>query len=111
MNPRDRASLQDMLKAADRASSFTAKMSYASFEADIQAQSAVLYQIIIIGEAVKRLSPDFRSQHPEVSWSAIAGMRDKLVHDYDGVEVERVWSTLQTNIPALIGQLQTILAE
>ena len=52
------------------------------FATDLKTQSAVLYPITILGEAVKRLSPEFRAQHSAIDWRAIAGMRDKLIHDY-----------------------------
>lgn len=79
-----------MPKAARLALEFTQDISRAEFEADLKTQSAVLYQIAILGEAVKRISQDFRNQHPEISWAAIAGMRDKLIHDYEGVDTQRV---------------------
>jgi uncharacterized protein with HEPN domain len=78
MNPRDRASLLDIAKSARLTLAFVADMSQSEFEADQKTQSAVLYQIAILGEAVKRLSPEFRQQSPDVPWSAMAGMRDKL---------------------------------
>jgi uncharacterized protein with HEPN domain len=53
--------------------------------------SAVLHQLLIIGEAVKRISPEFRVAHPEVPWKLIAGTRDKLIHFYEGVDLEEVW--------------------
>ncbi len=84
-------------------------MDQASFEADFKTQSAVLYQIAILGEAVKRLSPEFRSQHPAIDWRAIAGMRDKLVHDYDKVDARRVWLTIQTSIPQLLSSIAPLL--
>jgi len=68
-----------------------------------------MYQISILGEAVKRLSPEFRSQHPDIPWRAIAGMRDKLIHDYEGVDVQRVWLTLQSNIPELLQAIELLL--
>jgi uncharacterized protein with HEPN domain len=53
-------------------------------------QSAVLHQLLVIGEAVKRLSQDFRRDHPEIPFALIAGMRDKLIHEYDDVDLEEV---------------------
>jgi uncharacterized protein with HEPN domain len=111
MNSRDQASLIDISNAAQLALSFTENLTQAEFEVDLKTQSAVLYQIAIIGEAVKRLSLDFRAQYPSVPWSAIAGMRDKLIHDYEGVEISRVWLTLQTNIPDLLRTILPLIEE
>lgn len=86
-------------------------MDWSTFAADVKTQSAILYQITILGEAVKRLSPDLRSRYPEIPWSAMAGMRDKLIHDYEGVDTERVWLTLQTSIPKLLEAVAAILEE
>ena len=111
MNSRDRASLLDIARSARLVLEFGAEMSQLEFEADLKTQSAVLYQISIMGEAVKRLSPEFRSQSTEIPWAAMAGMRDKLIHDYEGVDVERVWLTLQTDIPRLLQSIQPFLAD
>ncbi len=111
MNPRDRASLLDIAKAARLTLEFVAGMNQQEFEADQKTQSAVLYQIAILGEAVKRLSPEFRSQNPDIPWAAMAGMRDKLIHDYEGVDVERVWRTLQSSIPDLLQSILPLLTD
>ena len=69
-------------------------------------QDAVIRQIQVIGEAAKRLSTEFRSGTAEIPWSDIAGMRDKLVHDYMGVDLEAVWDTAIRDVPALMSQLE-----
>ena len=71
--------------------------------------SACCYQIAIIGEAVKRVSPATRGQHPEVPWKDIAGMRDRLIHGYDSVDVDELWKTATDDVPALLAQIRTIL--
>lgn len=109
MNPRDRASLIDIIKAARLTLQFIQDSDRTAFEADLKTQSAVLYQIAILGEAVKRLSPEFRSHHPTIPWTAMAGMRDKLIHDYEGVDIERVWLTLQSSIPELLQTITLLL--
>lgn len=109
MKPRDAASLLDILKAARLALEFVKDMSQAEFTSDLKTQSAVLYQIAILGEAVKRLSPEFRNEYPNLPWSAIAGMRDKLIHDYEGVDIQRVWLTLQANLPEFIQSLEPLM--
>lgn len=78
----------------------------AAFLEDYKTQSAVLHQLMVIGEAVKRLSVEFRDDHPVVPWSLIAGMRDKLIHGYDIVDLDEVWRTAEVDVPELlVGQL------
>jgi len=62
-----------------------------------------------IGEVVKRLSPEFRNDHPQIQWRKIAGMRDRLVHDYDEVSIDLVWAVIQTNIPELLDYITPLL--
>jgi uncharacterized protein with HEPN domain len=76
---RDEAHLLDILKAARLAIEF-AGPARAGFVEDAKSQSAAIHQLMVIGEAVKRLSPEFRQAHPEIPWKLIAGTRDKLIH-------------------------------
>jgi len=71
-------------------------------------QDAVVRQIQVIGEATKRLSPGFRSATSEIPWSDIAGMRDKVVHDYMGVDLEAVWLTADVDVPELLAELEQL---
>jgi uncharacterized protein with HEPN domain len=72
-----------------------------SFEADLVTQDAVVRQLEIIGEATKRVSKEFRSKHPDIPWSDMAGMRDVLIHDYIDVDFGIVWKTASEDIPNL----------
>ncbi len=63
----------------------------------------------IIGEAAKQVPEDFRNQHPNVQWKSMAGMRDRLIHAYFGVDYEIVWDVVQTRIPELRQQIASIL--
>lgn len=74
-------------------------------------QDAVIRQLEIIGEATKRLSQMTRDRKPHIPWSDIAGMRDKLIHDYFGVDIERDWLTLEGDIPALKSAVDELLRE
>jgi uncharacterized protein with HEPN domain len=87
---RDDATLLDIANAAQLVTDFVRGLSREDFLDDIKTQSAVLYQLLVVGEAVKRLSADFRALHSEVPWLLIAGMRDHLIHGYDLVDWDEV---------------------
>jgi uncharacterized protein with HEPN domain len=72
-------------------------------------QYAVLRALEIIGEATKNLSREMRREHSEIDWGEIAGMRDKLIHEYFGVKLELVWTTVKSNLPELEKQIRQIL--
>ncbi len=76
-----------------------------------QLLSACCYQVAVIGEAVKRLSPAVRDRHPEVPWKDIAGMRDRLINSYDSVDMDELWKTAAEDIPVLMEQVRKIQAE
>lgn len=81
----------------------------AHLESDPTLQRAVVRSLEIIGEATKRVSAETRASHPHVEWRSMARMRDRLIHDYFGVDLDIVWDVLQTKIPALREQIRRIL--
>jgi uncharacterized protein with HEPN domain len=91
--------LEDAMDAMEKAERFVADMSYGEFIKDEKTVFAVLRAIEVIGEAVKHMPTDFRMKFPDIPWRDIAGMRDVLIHDYFGVDLETVWVTIKTNIP------------
>ncbi len=92
----------DLLLAARRVVEFVEGTDEQSFLDDPKTQSAVMHQLLVMGEAVKRLSEDFCSEHDEIPWRLIAGMRDRLIHHYDAVDLEQVWQTAVRDVPQLI---------
>jgi uncharacterized protein with HEPN domain len=106
---RDEASLVDILDAARLINEFVTGLDKASFLADVKTQSAVLHQLLLLGEATKRLSAPLRAAHPQVPWRGMAGMRDKLIHDYDDVDLDEVWKTIQTDVPHLVAIIEPLV--
>ncbi len=106
---RDDASLLDIAGAAELILRFIGNMEEADFQQDEKTQSAVLHQILIIGEATKRVSSEFREQHPDIPWKLMAGMRDVVIHAYDSVDLSQVWKTATVEVPDLLGSIQPLL--
>jgi uncharacterized protein with HEPN domain len=105
----DRASLLDLLVAAQHILDFVGDQPFESFSRDLKTQSAVILQILILGEAAKRLSSEFRHQHPEISWSDMMRMRDKLIHHYETMDPGEIWQAVQLDIPRLVEFLRRVL--
>ena len=98
---RDESLLQDLLGATEQIEQFRARMDFERFRADAKTQSAVIHQFLLIGEIAKRLSDDFKKAHPSMRWSAMARMRDKLIHHYRGVDLREIFMAAETEIPRL----------
>lgn len=98
--------LQDMLAACLKAIDFITDMSFEKFTTDEKTQFAVIRALEIIGEASKKIPQAFKDQTPEIPWRAIAGMRDKMIHDYMGINQAVVWKTVNEDLPPLIEQLR-----
>lgn len=83
----------------------------ATFLQDETLKRAYVRSIEVIGEAIKQIPPPLQQKYPEIEWRAIAGMRDRLIHSYFGVDYEIVWDVITTKLPALEGDIQRIMAE
>ena len=93
--------LQDIRASIDRILSYSRSLDYDAFLEDIKSQDAIIRNIEILGEAVKLLSDETRNKYPDIPWKDIAGTRDKLIHDYFGVNIDVVWSIVKNDIPML----------
>ncbi|MFZ0135332.1 MAG: HepT-like ribonuclease domain-containing protein [Desulfobacterales bacterium] len=107
---RDEAILLDIVRAARLVLKFREGIDKASFFDDLKTQSAILHQLMLMGEAVKRLSAEFRVQHSKVPWTLIAGMRDKLIHGYDVVDLDQVWQTAVKDVPELLLLIEPLIS-
>ena len=92
--PRDVGCLWDILNAANLILTFVEEMSRKAFEQDVKTQDAVVRRLEIIGEAARRLSAEYKAAHPEVAWRAVIGMRNRLIHGYDVVDLDVVWGVI-----------------
>jgi uncharacterized protein with HEPN domain len=105
---RDKESVLDIAESIQKIFSYTANVTLEDFLADDEKQDAVLRRILIIGEATKRLSAQFRQNYSEIPWRDIAGIRDVIVHDYNRVDVEAIWDVIQSDLPALMTFLSSL---
>jgi uncharacterized protein with HEPN domain len=105
---RDDIVLKDILNAAQLVAAFVEGFQKDVFMDDWKTRSAVLYQLTVVGEAVKRLSAEFRLAHAQVPWALIAGMRDHLIHAYDLVDWDEVWETVIRDVPGLLREIERL---
>lgn len=103
--------LDDILDAASKAKRFTEGLSFEEFERDDRTAFAVMRALEILGEAAKNVPQEFRDRAPEVPWQEMAGMRDKLIHAYHGVDLQVVWRTVQEDLPGMIQSIRRLRDE
>ena len=108
---RDKAYLRHTLDAISNVEKFIEGVNKENFLGNVEKQYAVLRGLEIVEEATKNLSEELKKKHPNIPWKEIAGMRDKLIHQYFGVNLDLVWETIKTKLPELKNQISRILKE
>jgi len=101
--------IQHIIDNANKAISFVANISREDFDGDEKLRLALTYLLQVIGEAARRVSPEFRDDHPQIPWKEIVGMRSKVVHDYLNVDEDIIWSTIKYDLPPLVLELEKML--
>ena len=101
--------LSDIREALQRIEEYSHGLTYEQFISDLKTQDAVVRNLEIIGEAAKNVSDTFRRQHPNIAWSELAKLRDKLIHHYFGVNFDIVWDVISEYLPEIKNQIKKIL--
>jgi|SRR5438874_2355594 len=110
MPNRDRRCLEDMLRAARKVVEYAGGATRETLPSTPMRLDAVLYEIVVLGEAARRLSQEIREAHPSVPWREIIGMRSIVTHGYDEIDDEELWQVIERDLPDLISKLETIVA-
>lgn len=101
--------LVDMLAAIDKIQRYTAGMSLEDFERDEKTIDAVAHNFAVIGEAANKIDDVLKNKHSEVEWHRIIGLRNRIVHEYFGVDTSIIWTIVQNNLPDFKVQIESLL--
>ena len=104
----DIAYIEHILACINKIHAFTKNMTRSDFENNVMSQDAVIRNIEIIGEATKKISKNLKAIHADIPWKEMAGMRDKLIHDYMGIDTDVIWETIIKDIPQLEVMIRNI---
>jgi uncharacterized protein with HEPN domain len=103
--------IEDMLDGMNKAIALLEDVSYTRFETDFRINFAVVRALEIIGEAAKRLPEELRQKYPDIPWKGMAGMRDRIIHGYDNVDLQIVWDVVKRDIPQIRPKVEGILKD
>ena len=106
---RDRQALIDISTAIKQTLQYAQGIERQDLQQNDEKQASILYRLIIVGEATKRLSLSLREQHPTVLWRQMAGLRDVVIHDYDELDFDILWNVIHLNLPEILPEIQSIL--
>jgi uncharacterized protein with HEPN domain len=101
--------LVHILDSIEKIEKYISGVSRSSFNNDTLVQDGIIRQLEVIGEAVKNISSAIRDVNDHIPWQDIAGMRDKLIHHYFGVDIDQIWETVKGDIPILKASIQSII--
>ena len=103
--------IADILTAIQEVENFTHGMDFEDFASDKKTVNAVVRSLEVMGEAAKRVPEGVRQRYPDVPWKRMTGMRDKLIHEYSGVDLEIVWGVVKTELPPVKPLVEQILRD
>jgi len=103
--------LEDMLQSAKKIKAYTQDIDFEIFISDDKTIDAVVRNFEIIGEASNRIDNDYKENNPEIEWKRIRGFRNRIVHEYFGIDYEIVWTIIETYLDELIFSLESLLEE
>jgi len=101
--------IEDILSSAQKIQRYTAGMTFEQFAADEKTIDAVARNFEIIGEAANRLPDEFKSQYSNIDWDRMRGFRNRIVHNYFGIDYSIVWNIIQSFLPALVEEFSTFV--
>lgn len=107
MSKRDNVLLiHDMIESVQKIMTYTRDMSFDQFKSDSKTVDAVIRNFEVIGEAANRLTENYKNNNPEIEWSHLRGFRNRIVHEYFGIDLEIVWHIIEENLPELLTVLK-----
>jgi Uncharacterized conserved protein len=107
---RDDAYLYDILESSRAALEYTRGKTWDEFSKDAMLQDAVVRRLEIIDEASGRISSEMQKKYPHLPWQAMKGTRNKIIHEYDSIELDIIWDIIQQDLPSLVTELEKIIS-